>query len=49
MRLYELTCVSYSLDIGTMKIKADSKRQAIIEMTTYPAVKYVIACEEVEE
>jgi len=49
MGLYELTCVSYSLDIGTMKIKADSSKQAIVEMMTYPAVKYVTACEEVEE
>lgn len=47
MKTFELTCVSHDGSVGTMQIKAVTSEGAIAEMNTYPAVKYVIACQEV--
>ena len=47
MKTFELTCVSHDGSVGTMQIEAATSEGAIAEMNTYPAVKYVIACQEV--
>lgn len=47
MKTFELTCVSHDGSVGTMQIEAATPEGAIAEMNTYPAVKYVIACREV--
>lgn len=46
MKTFEVTCVSHDGSVGTMQIEAATSEGAIAEMNTYPAVKYVIACEE---
>lgn len=47
MKTFELTCVSHDGSVGTMQIEAATSEGAIAEMNTYPAVKYVLACQEV--
>lgn len=47
MKTFEVTCVSHDGSVGTMQIEAVTSKGAIAEMNTYPAVKYVIACQEV--
>lgn len=47
MKTFELTCVSHDGSVGTMQIEAVTSEGAMAEMNTYPAVKYVIACQEV--
>lgn len=48
MKTFEVTCVSHDWSVGTMQIEAITSEDAIEEMKTYPAVKYVIACEEMK-
>lgn len=47
METFEVTCVSHDGSVGTMQIEAATSEGAIAEMNTYPAVKYVIACQEI--
>ena len=47
MKTFEVTCVSHDASVGTMQIEAVTPEGAIAEMNTYPAVKYVLACQEV--
>lgn len=47
IKTFEVTCVSHDGSVGTMQIEAATPEGAIAEMNTYPAVKYVIACQEV--
>lgn len=48
MGLFEVTCVSYNSDIGTMRIEASSLKEAIDEMLTYPAVSKVTKCRKIK-
>lgn len=46
-KTYELTCVAEDWTLGTMILQAENEEDAIQEMKSYPAVKYVIAVEVV--